>query len=269
MTQNPYQAGPGPSPFTKPGAAGGGTYIDNSQLHGRLLLIEIRSHTQQQSTMKGAAPGTMVGVATCDVTVLDGPAITHRVNKDTGQPEAELDAPVVPGELSAILKGHQFWGVPGKQLADAGGPGTLVLVRGRIGERRGGFNPPFLLDDPTPEDETRGMAWLERKLQLMAQAQLGQVQRGVSPIQHAQQQFQPQQGAPGTAFQPAYGPPPAQQQQQFPGQVTPQEWQQAGPQGYAQPAPPATGGAQPWAGQPQAPNPYVQPQATPGDWASQ
>lgn len=116
-------------PFAKPAAPGGG--IEFADHKGALLLVRPIEVEKDVKTKFGLSDAVRA-----DVNVLDGP----------GEGASYVDALIFPLVLQQQLR---------KNIGD------LVLGRLGQGEAKDGNNPPWILEDASPEDETKAEAWVK------------------------------------------------------------------------------------------------------------
>jgi len=115
------------SQFAAPAAASG---IEWSELNGHLLIVEPREVVKDISTVHGVTDAVRA-----DVTVLDGPQTGKKYE----------DTLIFPRALKVQL---------------ASRVGQKVLGRLGQGQAKPGQNPPWMLAPATPEDEEKGVAYL-------------------------------------------------------------------------------------------------------------
>lgn len=248
---------PAPGGWSNPDApqGGGGEAPAFHQLSGRLVFIKpTTSIKDSPKNARFVKPGeaTTEHLVTAEVVVCDGEPIVGNLDGNTHQ---LTPFSAGPRQIPAYFKQIYIRGavIPGQLHRFAGGAnGGIVAGRIVVGTASGTGKPPFVLNDPTEQDNQILNQVFPMWEQLVAQAQ-GQLQQAGPPVQggqvypppgYAQAPGQPYPGQPyqqpqqGT-FQPTYGTPPQapQQPQYAPEQGAPV--QQPAPQGqWPQQGPP-------------------------------
>jgi hypothetical protein len=205
---------PGPAvmtPFNSPGSAAGGSgSVRLHQLNGRLLLLKVLTYDAEAAGFgEGAKPGPQ---AVCECAVLDGPPITSVTDGRTQQVAAQLVTPASPPFYIPTLycRGAVL---AARNLA----PFVGQFVVGRLAQGTQGTkgNPPWVLNDPTPEEmafaQQVGASWEQFKV-----ATEVQVAEPVQPPQQAFTQNPPPWGGPQQGQNPPWQQPAAAQPQPAP-----------------------------------------------------
>jgi hypothetical protein len=236
-----------PQGFNKPGApTGGGETVNLHQLENRLVLFRVTSW--DPTSVSTQNPNAKPGLIMAEAIIMDGPPIAGALNGNTKQMTPFESGPKVPPFYVNTL--YIRGAVIPSQLADYAPSRGMCLGRVVAGQPGKQGNPPWILQDPTEQDEA--LAYSVVGPQILEG--FNRIKAAAAPAPTVQQFGQPQQ-APAGYPQPTQ--PPVQQTGPAQGGYPqPQPYQQPTPQQYPPAGPPAA----PWA-QPQ--------QAGPPPWAQQ